>query len=158
VPPPFQQLVDDHADALVRHLRAVVGPHDAHDVAQETLLAALRAWPDLRHTDNLRGWLYTIAHRKVIDGWRATGRRVEPTDAVPDDGAADPEPADDALWAAVGGLPPAQRAAVALRYVDDLPYADIAAICGCSEGAARQRVHDGLRSLRRTLPRPEVTP
>ncbi|HSL58258.1 MAG TPA: RNA polymerase sigma factor [Acidimicrobiales bacterium] len=156
--PPFQQLVDDHADALVRHLRAVVGPHDAHDVAQETFLAALRAWPDLRHTDNLRGWLYTIAHRKVIDAWRATGRRVDPVSEVPDRGVTPPEPDDDAVWAAVAGLPPAQRAAVALRFLDDLSYAEIAAICDCSEGAARQRVHDAVRSLRRTLPAPEVTP
>ena len=42
------------------------------------MIAALRAYPSLRHGDNLGGWLFTIAHRKVIDAARARDRRPVP--------------------------------------------------------------------------------
>jgi RNA polymerase sigma factor (sigma-70 family) len=55
---------------------------------------------------------------------------------------------DPALWAAVRGLPPRQRAAVTLRYVNDLPYAEIGRVIGSSEEAARSSAFEGLRRLR----------
>ena len=45
-------------------------------------------------------------------------------------------------------LPAKQRAAVLHRYVNDLPYAEIGRIVGCSEAAARQNVRAGLATLR----------
>jgi DNA-directed RNA polymerase specialized sigma24 family protein len=61
-----------------------------------------------------------------------------------------PAPADGepALWEAVGRLPIKQRASILHRYVNDLSYADIGRIVGCSEAAARQNVRAGLASLR----------
>ena len=56
-------------------LRGAVGRADAEDCFQETFLAALRAYPKLNDSGNLRGWLLTIAHRKAIDHHRANGRR-----------------------------------------------------------------------------------
>ena len=61
-----------------------------------------------------------------------------------------PEP-DHELWAAVGALPPKQRAAVALRYGSDLPHNEIAAALGCSPEAARRSLHEGLKRLRKEL-------
>ena len=58
---------------------------------------------------------------------------------------------DEGLWAAVGALPPKQRAAVALRYGSDLPHAEIAAALGCSPEAARRNLHEGLKRLRKEL-------
>jgi DNA-directed RNA polymerase specialized sigma24 family protein len=55
------------------------------------------------------------------------------------------------LWAAVGELPPKQRAAVALRFASDLGYADVAAALDCSEEAARRSVHEGLKRLRAAI-------
>ena len=63
----------------------------------------------------------------------------------------DPEPATTAIWAAVGALPPKQRAAVALRYACDLPHAEIAAALGCSPEAARRSLHEGIKRLRKEL-------
>src|SRR5262245_19522031 len=74
---PFQSLLDEHGPPLYRHLVGVLGPHDGADCYQETLIAALRAWPP-QHDGNLRAWLFTVAHRKVIDQARATGRRAVP--------------------------------------------------------------------------------
>jgi RNA polymerase sigma factor (sigma-70 family) len=147
---PFQALLDDHGTALYRHLVGVLGPHDGADCYQETVIAALRAWPPA-HDGNLRGWLFTVAHRKVIDHARANSRRPVPVGAVPEAGAAVERDGDGDLWAAVRDLPPKQRVAVALRHGDDWGYGEIAEVLGCSEAAARQSVKAGLDRLREVL-------
>jgi RNA polymerase sigma factor (sigma-70 family) len=149
--PPFQTLLDEHSQVVMAVLRGAVGREGADDCFQETFLAALRAYPQLEDGRNLRGWLLTIAHRKAIDHHRANGRRPVPVAEV-EVAAQDSLPErDDALWAAVGALPPKQRAAVALRYGSDLPHAEIAAALGCSPEAARRNLHEGIKRLRKEL-------
>jgi RNA polymerase sigma factor (sigma-70 family) len=151
--PPFQRLVDDHAAELHRFLVASIGQTDAEDCLQETFVSALRAYPRLRHADNLRAWLYTIAQRKATDAVRARSRhRVSELDEAMGGLASDPDPnADDGLWRSVRGLPAKQRAAVIHRYVFDLAYRDVGERMGISEEAARQNVSAGLRRLRREV-------
>lgn len=152
--PPFQSLLDDHADAVMAVLRGAVGRDAADDCFQETFLAALRAYPGLRPGSSLRAWLLTIAQRKAIDHHRARGRRPVPVAEV-EDPRSGREPADelpdDGLWAAVGALPPKQRAAVALRYASDCSHAEIAAALGSSPEAARRSLHEGMKRLRKEL-------
>jgi RNA polymerase sigma factor (sigma-70 family) len=149
--PPFQRLIDDHGGALYRFLYFSVGPFEAGDCYQDTMTAALRAYPDLTHVDNLRGWLFTIANRKVIDAGRGRRRRAVPVADVPEQPApAAPEP-DDALWSAVKELPPGQRDAVLFRFVGDLTFAEVGRTLDCSEAAARQRVHEGIAKLREAM-------
>ena len=154
--PPFQHLVDELGPPLRRHLAALAGSSEADDLAQETFIAAMRAYPDLPSDANVRAWLWTIARNKAIDRHRATARRPQTTPlAIDPVGAAGVDDgrafADDGIWEAVRRLPDGQRMAVTLRFVDDLSYAQIADLAGCSPGAARQRVHDGLRSLRQEV-------
>jgi DNA-directed RNA polymerase specialized sigma24 family protein len=159
--PPFQTLLDAHGRDVHRFLVASVGHVDADDCYQETWLAALRAYPKLRDASNLRSWIFTVAHRKAIDHVRARRRVAVPVGDVPeparahnptagDDGfgAGGPAPPDDALWSHVRGLPPKQRTALALRYVVDAGYDEIAGVMGTSEDAARRNVHEGLKRLR----------
>ena len=150
--PPFQNLLDAHDRAVHRFLIATVGPIDADDVYQETWLAALRAYPQLTDASNLKGWVFTIAHRKAIDHVRARARRAtpvaEPAD-LPEAGAAESAAvADEELWTAVAALPDKQRTAVALRFIADSAYAEIATAMEISEPAARRNVHEGLKRLR----------
>jgi len=151
--PPFQTLVDRHAAELHRFLVALVGIPDADDCLQETLMAALRTYPGLTDASNLRAWLFTIAQRKATDAVRRSRRR--PTVALDGhDSPVDPhDMTDEALWRAVRGLPPRQRAAVVHRFVFDLAYRQIGERLGCTEVAARRSVHDGLASLRRVVDR-----
>jgi RNA polymerase sigma factor (sigma-70 family) len=149
--PPFQWLLDEHGSAVLRLLIGAVGPVEAEDCFQETMLSALRAYPRLRDASNLRGWLFAIARRKAIDSSRASSRRPVPvaepeavTNAVP------PE-RDDELWDAVRTLPDKQRRAVVMRYAGDQSYGDIAGTLAMSEDAARQNVHEGLKKLRRRV-------
>ena len=147
--PPFQALIDEHRDDVYRFLRASVGAHDADDAFQETFIAALRAYPRLRADSNLRGWLFTIAHRKALDTHRARGRRAIPVEELPEKvgepllNGGEPE-----LWRAVSDLPTKQRAAVLLRFAGDLAYREIGEATDTSEEAARRNVHEGLKKLR----------
>ncbi len=148
--PPFQQLIDEHAETVMAVCRGAVGRGEAEDCFQDTFVSALRAYPKLRDGGNLRGWLITIAHRKAIDHHRARGRRAVPVAEVEEVAFEDPEPGDG-VWELVGALPPKQRAAVTLRYASDLPHAEIAAALGCSPEAARRSLHEGLKRLRKEL-------
>jgi RNA polymerase sigma factor (sigma-70 family) len=147
-PAPFQALIDAHAGSVAAFLRGMVPVDDVDDVLQETLVAALRAYPRFDGA-NPRAWLLTIARRKAIDEHRAQARRpaelAEP-DAIP--AAAGDEDRDGELWGRVAGLPPKQRAAIVLRFALDLRYREVGAALGCSEAAARRSVHEGVRSLR----------
>lgn len=148
--PPFQSLIDEHADDVMAVCRGAVGRTEADDCFQETFLSALRAYPKLNDGRNLHGWLITIAHRKAVDHHRARGRRPLPVAEVAEVAVSDPEP-DEGIWTAVGALPPKQRAAVTLRYAGDLPHTEIAAALGCSPEAARRSLHEGLKRLRKEL-------
>lgn len=148
--PPFQALLDEHRDDVYRFLVASLGRDEADDCFQETFISALRAYPRLRDASNLRSWLFTIAHRKAIDAHRARARRAVPVEEVPEraDASGRALNGEPELWRAVRGLPAKQRAAVLHRYVNDLAYVDIGRVMGCSEGAARRSVHEGLKKLR----------
>ena len=156
--PPFQELLDEHKSDVLGYLVANVGPHDAEDVFQETFIAALRAYESLEHTNNLRSWLFTIAHNKAIDHHRARGRRAIPAGdaeevagSVPSANSTPEEivgSGDPGLWRAVSALPPKQRSAVVLRYATDMSYSAIARAMDSNEAAARRNVHEGLQKLR----------
>ena len=154
--PPFQTLLDHHGRDIHRFLIANVGPVDADDCWQETWLSALRAYPSLQDASNLRGWVFTIAHRKVIDHVRARGRRAVPVAEAAELASADAATTvlpDQELWSSVAQLPDKQRIAVTLRFLIDSSYAEISEVMGTSEEAARRNVHEALKRLRKELNR-----
>ena len=149
--PPFEWVLAEHAAAVLRFLARIAGA-DAEDCFQETMLAALRAYPGIQHGTNLRGWLMTIARHKAVDSRRAAARRpvtVEELD-VAEAAATDAVPDND-LWDQVRLLPAKQRRAVGLRFVEDRSYAEIAGAMDTSQDAARRNVHEGVKKLRRSL-------
>jgi RNA polymerase sigma factor (sigma-70 family) len=157
--PPFQHLLDAHGRDVHRFLVAILGPRDADDCYQETWIAVLRAYPRLRDDSNLRGWVLTIAHRKALDDLRARRRRAVAVGQVADGAlGADAPPAlppdaDDGLWSRVRELPTKQRTALALRFLADSGYNEIATVMGTTEEAARRNVHEGLKRLRKEYDR-----
>ncbi len=154
--PPFQQLVDAHWRDVARLARALAGPIDGDDVAQQAWLQAYAAYPSLRSATNLRGWLLTITHRCAADVHRARARRATPaTDDVlvahgpPVAGPESIEPIDPQLWQRIWRLPERQREALVLRYVADLDHAAIAAALDTSSAMSRRLVSDALATLRK---------
>ena len=148
---PFEKVVAQHADTVLRVCRVLLGAHDAEDAWSETFLAAMRAYPDLPPAANVEAWLVTIAHRKAIDVLRARKRQPAPVEEVPEApttlGVPGQQDAD--LWQAVAALPDKQRQAVAYHYVAGLPYAEIAVILGGTTDAARRAAADGIKNLRK---------
>jgi RNA polymerase sigma factor (sigma-70 family) len=145
--PPFERLYSDHREEIWGYLTRLLGRQAAEDAFQETFLRALRGYPRLEHGRHLRAWLFTIATRVAVDERR---RRV-PAGGLPDLPAEDHRPAYAELEHLAGDLPATERAAVVLRYGYDLAYAEIAAVLGSSEDAARQAASAGVRRLRRSM-------
>jgi RNA polymerase sigma factor (sigma-70 family) len=154
--PPFDAVVREHGNTVLRVCRALLPMHDAEDAAADALLAALQAYPSLRPDSDVKAWLVTIAHRKAVDILRRRQRHAVPLAEVPDRPDRIEEPAiertERPIWSAVRALPTKQRHAVAFRYVADLAYADVAQLLGTSEAAARRNAADGIKALRRNYP------
>lgn len=151
-PEPFDAVLERHGPALLRFCVARLGRESGEDAFQETLLAALRHYDELRDRQAVAGWLFSIAQRKIVD----TARRTARTRTV-DDGTQAPEPVwhdpedRSEIWSQVAQLPPKQREAVGLRYLADLSHDDIGVVMGTTAEAARRNVHEGLKRLRREL-------
>ena len=144
--PPFWSLVERHGDELLAHARRLAGDQHAEDVVQDALLRALRAYPRLRHADHLRAWLYRVTTTAAIDLHRSR-RRELPTDDPP--AAATHDTYDEGEFEAlIAPLNDGARAALRLRFVDDLDYEGIGEKLGISAVAARQRVSTAVRALR----------
>lgn len=157
--PPFESVVRRHGPTVLRVCRAVVGPDRAEDAWSETFLAALRAYPDLPPGTNLEAWLVTVAHRKAIDSVRAEARRPVPLHPLPDvGGGREPGGPERDLWEALATLTDRQRRAVAYHHLAGLSFAEVAALLGGTEAAARKASSDGVRALRRALGAPPAAP
>ena len=144
--PPFWSLVEAHGDELLVHARRMAGDANGEDVLHEALLRALRAYPRLRHADHLRAWLYRVTTTTALDHLRRRRREVLTGD--PPAATTEPELYDDAFESLIGALPDGTRAALRLRFVEDLDYHRIASRLGVSTVAARQRVSTAIRTLR----------
>lgn len=149
---PFETVLERHGPAVLRFCVARLGPDRGEEAFQETLLAAMRHYEDLRDPDAVGGWLFSIAQRKIVDTARSRAREPVPSDAVDDRAAVwiDPD-RDDEVWARVARLPPKQREAIGLRFLGDLSHQDVAHVMGISTEAARRNVFEGLTRLRKDL-------
>ena len=130
---------------LARHLGR--DTEAARDAVQE---AALRAWRyRSTRTGEFRPWFLAIVYRQCrgpMPDWLPLPRAWDRAAPDPIDGAIDPE-----LLTALRALPPRQRAALWLRYCDDLSTADVARILHCSEAAAKQLLLRAREALRARL-------
>lgn len=144
--------MDMYKRDVYRFLVASIGPDDADDCFQETFLSALKAYPGLKSDENLRGWIFTIAHRKVVDAARSRKGRPVPTDATPDV-ADEPDGQPNWIWDRVTLLPEKQRLAIIHRYASQMTFKQVAEQMGISEAAARKNVSDGVKAMRGALGR-----
>jgi RNA polymerase sigma-70 factor (ECF subfamily) len=113
------------------------GPAAAEDLTAETFLAAVAVVRSGDPSPLSVPWLIGVARHKLVDHWRRQGREERRLRILTDEApaAADPWDAElDAMAArrTLGRLAPQHRAALTLRYVDDLPVAEVAALLGRS--------------------------
>jgi RNA polymerase sigma-70 factor (ECF subfamily) len=168
----FGRLVQRYAASVTNlALRVVRDRDDADDVAQETFIKAHGALRRYDPTYPFRVWLFRIAYNAAIDHVRrrrpgmvstSAPRRIGGEDVeweLVDETTAGPHEAAlvrdrrAALDRAIEELPPALRAAIVLRHVEDLSYEEIAATLGVPLGTVKIRIHRGREALARILRR-----
>ncbi|MFT4295841.1 MAG: SigE family RNA polymerase sigma factor [Micropruina sp.] len=149
----FEDYVATRSVALQRFAYLVVrNAEDARDLVQDALLGLYPRWSRVSAAGNVDAYVKRSIVNASISRWRRTGREQvsDELHAVTPDHAGEVTDAELA-WQLCESLPPMQRAAVALRFYDDLDYAEIAAILGCPETTARSHVHRALTRLRTRL-------
>ena len=126
----------------------------AEDLTAETFLAAVAAASEPAAPEVSVGWLIGVARHKLVDHWRRAGREQRALTAgdLGDEAVDDPwdEIVDtSAAHSALACLPGQQRAALTLRYLDDLPVAEVAAHLGRSLHATETLLVRARAALRR---------
>jgi len=131
--------------------------HSADDLVQQAFTALYVHWRRARTAAHLDGYVRRMVVRTFLnERRRAWSRRVDLTASMPERPAKDgPDLAErTALRDALAQVPPRQRAVLVLRYLCDLPVADVAAILDCSPGTVKSQAAHGLAALRRLLGEP----
>jgi len=143
-----------------RHLRVaalLTGDwHAAEDLVQASLVKLYRAWPGVDQAGgDPDAYLRRIMINTQRSWWRARWRREAPVAQLPDRPGGGEDGDERALAMsirqALQRLSPRQRTVLVLRYYEDRPEAEIAALLGCSTGAVKAHAHRGLRALRAEL-------
>jgi RNA polymerase sigma-70 factor, ECF subfamily len=152
-----RNLVERHYAELYRYAFSVLrDEHAAEDAVQDAFqraFSALGRYSEERLRNmRLRPWLYRITLNVARN--RLRRRRETPVEEVFDlvgAGSNENREAVMDVLAALGRLPERQRVAVTLRYLQDLPYAEISGVTGWPEGTAKTLVRRGLARLRKMI-------
>lgn len=127
--------------------------HRADDLVQDAITKLYVHWDKARAASNLDAYVRTILVRTFVDERRLAWSRVRLFATAPDR----PDPvgtgADDRalVRAALSRLPARQQAVLVLRFLYDLPVAEVGEILGCSGGTVKSQTHHGLTALRQVL-------
>jgi RNA polymerase sigma-70 factor, ECF subfamily len=145
-------LLARHLDQIHAICRRILGhPEDALDATQEALIAISRGITRFDGRSQFTTWMYRVATNAALDEARRRRRRPLASEHLPERASvADPTAAVDArldIDAALATLPPDFRAAVALRDLAGLDYAEIAAVLDIPIGTVRSRIARGRSTL-----------
>jgi RNA polymerase sigma-70 factor, ECF subfamily len=143
----FETFFHEHYEAVRRSLAVAFGdPVVAEELAQDAFTRALSNWRRVSQMDRPAGWVYVVA-------LRAGRRRGRPKDLpMPESEPANGDIAetvarDVVLGDAIARLPERQRTALVLRYLADLPVADVALAMDCAVGTVKSTLHAALERL-----------
>ncbi len=162
-PAAFGELYDRYAARIYRFVRSRI--HDdglAEDVTADVFMSALRNIKSYRDQGRpFSCWLYRIAANAVASHYRSQRPQLYLDDVI-DLAAPQTDPVDEvvarervrAVWQAVDRLPPQQRAAMILKFSDDLTMEDIGAVLGKSSAAAKLLIYRAVQRLRAELASP----
>ncbi|HEY8456683.1 MAG TPA: SigE family RNA polymerase sigma factor [Actinopolymorphaceae bacterium] len=155
----FSAYVAARQKALVRTAYLLTGDqHSAEDLVQTALARTYASWHKIKDKGAVDAYVRRAIVNEHKGWWRRAWRRLERSSAevpeptgqsVPDHAATSAD--REHLWELVLTLPPRQRAAVVLRYFEDLSEAETAKALGCSVGTVKSQTSRALASLRRQL-------
>jgi RNA polymerase sigma-70 factor (ECF subfamily) len=162
----FEVLYRDLSPAVTGYLR-LHGAAEPDDLASETFLGVFTGLADFRgDEERLRAWVFTIAHRRLVDDWRRRSRRPQVTDDPGDLAERVGGDVEDDVLLRTGTqevhelcatLPVDQRSVLLLRILADLTVEQVADVLGRSVGSVKALQRRGLRSLRDRLEQPAET-
>ncbi len=151
----FTEFMSVRSASLFRTAYLIVGDHQlAQDLLQESLIKTYVAWSRLRDVSKAEAYTRKTIVTTAISWRRRRSFHERPTGLLPDTAAPDPGEAvttHATMVAQLRTLPPRQRAAIVLRYYEDLSEAQTAEVMGCSVGAVKSQVSIGLGRLRDRL-------
>jgi RNA polymerase sigma-70 factor (sigma-E family) len=154
-----RDLLDDYVRVrgarLVRTAFLISGdPQLAEDLVQSALASVIASWQRLPDVADLDAYLFRSIVNARHRWWRRRSSSEIPVESLPvacvDDGT-DRFARHADMVAVLRSLPPKQRAAVVLRYYEDLSEAQAAEVLGCSVGTIKSQTSDGLAKLRAAL-------
>jgi RNA polymerase sigma-70 factor (sigma-E family) len=150
--PEFREYVRTRSRALLRTAYLLTGNRaDAEDLVQSALAKTYLAWDRIEDRSALDGYVRRAIVNTHISWWRR--RRVEefPMDELPDQAVVDHDMGsdmDEILRSAVDRLPQRMRAAIMLRYFDDMTEAEVAEVLGVTLGTVKSTVARAMAKLR----------
>lgn len=149
----FDELVRRHYERIHRLAYAMAGPEGASDLAQETFLAAVRAFPSFRGEAQVGTWLVSILRNQY--GMWLRGRKKWKLATLEGQGERLAAPPPSTLQQGVRDilervkeLPEELRTTLVLFYVDGLKYAEIAEAMECPIGTVRSRLFEARERLK----------
>ena len=160
----FSEYMAARQPSLLRTAYLLTGDrHTAEDLVQTALAKLYLSWDRVQDRESVDGYVRRILVNEHNSLWRRPWKRRERTTAdLPDEPAAHgPAAGHDAdLWALVQTLPAKQRAALVLRYYEELSEAETAAVLGVSVGTVKSQTSRALAALRTRAGdlRPGTTP
>ena len=150
----FVEFVSARQYALQRFAFLLTSDHHAaEDLVQTALAKTFLTWGKLRDRGAADGYVRRIIVNEHSSLWRRAWKRNErPADQLPEQPASGRDiEASDAMWQAIQTLPTRQRAAVVLRYYEDLTEAETAQVLNCSVGTVKSQTSRGIAALRASL-------
>jgi RNA polymerase sigma-70 factor (sigma-E family) len=148
----YSEFVAARSASLFRTAFLVIGDHQlAQDLVQESLVRVYVAWPRLRDASKAEAYTRRVIVTTAISWRRRRSFHERPAEHLGE--AAGPDvseaiDANDELWAELRRLPPRQRAAVVLRFCEDLSEAQTAELMDCSVGTVKRQVFVALGKMR----------
>jgi RNA polymerase sigma-70 factor (ECF subfamily) len=138
---------------LVALARGLCGAAIAEDVAQEAMLVAYRRWREVGDLERPDLWVRRTCANLAVSQFRRRMVELRATARLRSrrTPAAELSASTEDFWAAVRALPRRQAQAAALRFVYDLPIADIATTLDCTEGTVKQHLSRARRTLASSL-------
>ena len=148
----FTEFVDYRSKSLLRTAYLLVGDHGlAQDLLQEALIKTYVAWGRLEDPGNAEAYARRVLVTTAVSWHRRRSSSERPQEDVrehPRPDATEAVSERDAVWRELQALPPRQRAAIVLRFYEDLTDAQAAEVMGCAVGTVSSQVSQGLRTLR----------
>ena len=151
----FSEFAAARSGSLFRTAYLVVGDYQlAQDLVQESLTKTYLSWSRLRDVGKAEAYTRRVIVTTSVSWRRRRSFRERPTEHVPDPGVPDASTSfadHEELWAELRVLPPRQRAAVVLRFCEDLSERQTAELMGCSVGSVKRHCSLGIGKLRTAM-------